>query len=116
MAIEDARKKVKDAEETLAEDLEDSPEIVAPFDGFIIMVNVAGGDEVLKCDAGDAAVRVQRHQGTAQVLSQASGSGDGVAGDGQVQVAGIAAQDGIAQEAAHGVGFQGVVYERDKST
>jgi len=47
-AIEDAQEGVEDAQEALEEALEDSPEIIAPFTGFITKVNVAGGDEVLK--------------------------------------------------------------------
>ena len=48
IAIEDAQKDVNDAQEALDEALEDSPEVIAPFDGFIIKVNVEGGDEVKK--------------------------------------------------------------------
>ena len=48
IAIEDAQKDVNDAQEELDEALEDSPEVIAPFDGFIIKVNVEGGDEVKK--------------------------------------------------------------------
>ncbi len=48
IAIEDARKDVDDAQEELDEAKSDSPEITASFDGFIIKVNVEGGDEILK--------------------------------------------------------------------
>ncbi len=43
-----AEQSLEDAREELNEALETSPEITAPFDGFITMVNVEGGDEVLK--------------------------------------------------------------------
>jgi len=46
--LDDAQKALEDAREALEEATEDSPEIIAPFDGFITMVNVEGGDEVLK--------------------------------------------------------------------
>jgi len=39
---------LEDAEEALEEALGASPEITAPFDGFITSVNVSGGDEVKK--------------------------------------------------------------------
>ncbi len=52
--VEDAQTDLQDANQTLAKaqkTLDDaktvSPEIVAPFDGFITAVNVIGGDEVL---------------------------------------------------------------------
>ena len=48
IAIEDAQKSLEDAREALEEDKEASPEITAPFDGFITRVNVDGGDEVKK--------------------------------------------------------------------
>jgi len=51
----DAQKALEDAGEALEEALEDSPEIIAPFDGFITSVNVEGGDEVLK---GTVAVQI----------------------------------------------------------
>ena len=41
-----AEARFEDARKTLAEALEDSPEVIAPFDGFITEVNVDGGDEV----------------------------------------------------------------------
>ncbi len=47
IAIEDAQKELKDAQEELDEAKSQSPEIIATFDGFITMVNVEGGDEVL---------------------------------------------------------------------
>jgi macrolide-specific efflux system membrane fusion protein len=39
---------LKDAEEALEEASEASPEVTAPFDGFVTNVNVSGGDEVKK--------------------------------------------------------------------
>ena len=46
--VEDAQEALEDAQEDLDEALSKSPEITAPFAGFITMVNVEGGDEVLK--------------------------------------------------------------------
>ena len=46
--IDDARQDVEDAQEELDEAKSDSPEVTAPFAGFITKVNVEGGDEVLK--------------------------------------------------------------------
>jgi len=43
-----AEARFEDAKEALEEALENGPEIIAPFDGFITEVNVEGGDEVLK--------------------------------------------------------------------
>ncbi len=43
-----AEARFEDAKEALEEALQDTPEIIAPFDGFITKVNVEGGDEVLK--------------------------------------------------------------------
>jgi RND family efflux transporter MFP subunit len=43
-----AEGRLEDAEEALEEASEVSPEVAAPFDGFIINVNVSGGDEVKK--------------------------------------------------------------------
>jgi HlyD family secretion protein len=43
-----AKLHLENAREALTESLEVSPEIVAPFDGFITNVNVSGGDEVKK--------------------------------------------------------------------
>ena len=48
LAVEDAQKDVEDAQEALDEAMNISPEIIAPFDGFITKVNVEGGDEVMK--------------------------------------------------------------------
>jgi multidrug efflux pump subunit AcrA (membrane-fusion protein) len=45
--LNDAEETLEEAKNTLAEAQQKSPEILAPFDGFITMVNVAGGDEVL---------------------------------------------------------------------
>jgi RND family efflux transporter MFP subunit len=42
-----AEAQLEDAQEVLEEALEKSPEIIAPFDGFITKVNVEGGDEVM---------------------------------------------------------------------
>ncbi|MFC1990363.1 HlyD family efflux transporter periplasmic adaptor subunit [Chloroflexota bacterium] len=54
-AIEDARKDLSDAQEELYEARSQSPEIRATFDGFVTMVNVEGGDEVL---SGTVAVQI----------------------------------------------------------
>jgi len=43
-----AEGRLEDAEKALEEASEVSPEVTAPFDGFIINVNVSGGDEVKK--------------------------------------------------------------------
>ena len=48
MQLELAEARFEDAEEALEEALENSPEVIAPYDGFITKVNVEGGDEVLK--------------------------------------------------------------------
>ena len=48
LQLELTEARFEDAEKALEEALENGPEIVAPFDGFIISVNVEGGDEVLK--------------------------------------------------------------------
>ncbi|MFC1902070.1 efflux RND transporter periplasmic adaptor subunit [Chloroflexota bacterium] len=45
--VTDAEKALEDAREDLAEAQSKSPEITAPFDGFITTINVEGGDEVL---------------------------------------------------------------------
>jgi multidrug efflux pump subunit AcrA (membrane-fusion protein) len=45
--VDDAEKALADAQNKLAEAQSKSPEIKAPFDGFITAVNVKGGDEVL---------------------------------------------------------------------
>ena len=47
-AVEDAKKALEDAKEALAEAMDASPEVTAPFTGFITKVNVSGGDEVKK--------------------------------------------------------------------
>jgi multidrug efflux pump subunit AcrA (membrane-fusion protein) len=46
--VEDAQRALEEAQEELEEALEKSPEIIAPFYGFITRVNVEGGDEILK--------------------------------------------------------------------
>jgi len=46
--LEDAQKAVEDAKKDLDEAQNTSPEITAPFAGFITNVNVEGGDDVLK--------------------------------------------------------------------
>jgi multidrug efflux pump subunit AcrA (membrane-fusion protein) len=46
-SLKDAEKALDDAKKDLTEAKGKSPEIKAPFDGFITIVNVAGGDEVL---------------------------------------------------------------------
>jgi HlyD family secretion protein len=48
LKVELAEARYEDAKEALEEALNASPEIIAPFAGFIINVNVQGGDEVLK--------------------------------------------------------------------
>jgi RND family efflux transporter MFP subunit len=47
LRLELAKAKLEDAQKAFDEALEKSPEITAPFDGFITKVNVEGGDEVL---------------------------------------------------------------------
>ncbi len=63
-ALENAKLDLVDAEATLEDAQKDydealsmSPEIRAPFDGFVTQVNVAGGDEVLK---GTVAVQIAK--------------------------------------------------------
>ncbi|HEY78009.1 MAG TPA: HlyD family efflux transporter periplasmic adaptor subunit [Dehalococcoidia bacterium] len=46
MRLELAEARFEDAQEALEEANEKSPEIIAPFDGFVTAVNVDGGDEV----------------------------------------------------------------------
>ncbi len=46
--VEDAERELEETREELEEALEKTPEVIAPFDGFITSVNVEGGDEVLK--------------------------------------------------------------------
>jgi len=53
LAVDDANKALQEAQSNLDETKSASPEIKAPFAGFITKVNVAGGDEVKK---GTAAV------------------------------------------------------------
>lgn len=48
IAVDDAKKALEDARKTLDEAMKASPEVTAPFAGFITMVNVSGGDEVKK--------------------------------------------------------------------
>jgi pyruvate/2-oxoglutarate dehydrogenase complex dihydrolipoamide acyltransferase (E2) component len=48
LQVEVAEARLEDAERALDEALDASPEITAPFDGFITKVNVEGGDEVTK--------------------------------------------------------------------
>jgi multidrug efflux pump subunit AcrA (membrane-fusion protein) len=53
--VDDAKQDVEDAQSDLEEARSLSPEIKAPFDGFVTRVNVEGGDEVLK---GTVAVQI----------------------------------------------------------
>ena len=46
--LEDAQEALEEAQEELEEALDASPEITAPFAGFITQVSVSGGDEVKK--------------------------------------------------------------------
>jgi HlyD family secretion protein len=48
IAVDDAEKALEDAKEALEEARNTSPEVIAPFDGFITNVNVSGGGEVKK--------------------------------------------------------------------
>lgn len=48
LRLGDAQKAVADAREELDEAKNESPVVVAPFDGFITRVKVEGGDEVMK--------------------------------------------------------------------
>jgi len=48
LQVELAEARLEDAQEALVEALNASPEVTAPFDGFITKVNVDGGDEVKK--------------------------------------------------------------------
>jgi len=48
MQLEQAVMRLEDAQTTLDEHLALSPQVIAPFDGFITKVNVEGGDEVMK--------------------------------------------------------------------
>ena len=55
LQVELAEARLEDAQKALEEALDASPEIIAPFDGFITKVNVEGGDEVL---TGTVAVKL----------------------------------------------------------
>jgi RND family efflux transporter MFP subunit len=55
LQVELAEAKLDDAQKALDEAQEKSPEIIAPFDGFVTRVNVEGGDEVL---SGTVAVAI----------------------------------------------------------
>ncbi len=55
MEVESARLRLEDAEANLAEHLVQSPEVVAPFDGFVTSVSAEGGDEVMN---GSVAVTI----------------------------------------------------------
>jgi RND family efflux transporter MFP subunit len=55
LQVELAEARLDDAQKALDEAQEKSPEILAPFDGFIASVNVEGGDEVL---SGTVAVTI----------------------------------------------------------
>jgi RND family efflux transporter MFP subunit len=48
LKVQLAEARYEDAETALAEARAASPEIIAPFDGFITSVNIEGGDEVMK--------------------------------------------------------------------
>ncbi len=48
LQVEQAKMSLDDAEKELARYLETSPQILAPFDGFVTKVNVKGGDEIYK--------------------------------------------------------------------
>lgn len=48
IAVEDAKKALQNAQEAFDEAKSASPEVIAPFNGFITNVNVSGGDEVKK--------------------------------------------------------------------
>jgi len=53
--VDATRQDVIDAEDALADAMNSSPEITAPFDGFITKVNVDGGDEVMN---GTVAIQI----------------------------------------------------------
>ena len=55
LQVELAEARLDDAQKALDEAQEKSPEILAPFDGFVTSVNVEGGDEVL---SGTVAVTI----------------------------------------------------------
>jgi multidrug efflux pump subunit AcrA (membrane-fusion protein) len=46
--LADAQENVQEANQALEEALDMSPEITAPFDGFVTRINVSGGDTVVK--------------------------------------------------------------------
>ena len=48
MQVEQAELRLEDAQAQLDQHLEQSPEIIAPFDGFVTKVTAEGGDEVFK--------------------------------------------------------------------
>jgi RND family efflux transporter MFP subunit len=55
MQVEQARMRLEDAQAKLDEHLAQSPEVAAPFDGFVTSVSAEGGDEVFK---GSVAVTI----------------------------------------------------------
>jgi hypothetical protein len=55
MQLEIAEGRLENAKKAVDEALATGPEITAPFDGFITVVNVSGGDEILK---GTVAVQI----------------------------------------------------------
>ena len=55
MQLDITESRLENAKKAVEEALNASPEITAPFDGFITQVNVSGGDEVLK---GTVAVQI----------------------------------------------------------
>ncbi len=55
MQLEQAQLRLEDAQAALDEQLSQSPEVVAPFDGFVTKVTAQGGDEVFK---GSVAVTI----------------------------------------------------------
>lgn len=55
MQLQIAEAQLDDATEAVDDALASSPEIIAPFNGFITTINVSGGDEVLK---GTVAVQI----------------------------------------------------------
>jgi multidrug efflux pump subunit AcrA (membrane-fusion protein) len=55
MQLEIAQGRLENAKKAVDEALAAGPEITAPFDGFVTLVNVSGGDEILK---GTVAVQI----------------------------------------------------------
>lgn len=53
--VDTARKQLSSISNTLEEAQEKSPDVIAPFDGFIVALNVKGGDEVIR---GKVAVQI----------------------------------------------------------